>query len=58
MSDRTVRLRWRYTHAPRLTDLHERLAAALDCLYLSTRAGTGYRLPRPVRTEIRLDDQP
>lgn len=39
---------------PDLNQWHERLAIALDNLWLSTRTPEGkYRLPQPARTEIR-----
>lgn len=56
LTARTVRLRCSYNYPPKLDHLYEQLATALACLYLDTRGDRGYRLPRPVRTEIRLDD--
>ncbi len=56
LTARTVRLTCDYRHPPKLDLLHEQLATALHCLYLDTRAGKGFRLPRPVRTELRLDE--
>jgi hypothetical protein len=58
LTSRTVRFYYASRSCPNdLPFWYEKLATALDCLYLSTRGDDGkYRLPRPVRTEIREDD--
>lgn len=57
LTARTVQLRYSSSTPPRNLEFwNEQLATVLDCLYLSTRDADGrYRLPRPVRTEIRED---
>lgn len=58
LTERTVRLVYTQPRSiENIAEWNERLARALDALYLDTRTEDGgHRLPRPVRTEVREDD--